>query len=513
MPEVFYVFQEENSMRIFRIPGLVLFVFILLMFNCSGPESDKLVLTTEIPFHLEEHREAARIEGSEKPQDLPTQVEWRFDEPQPGWKVTPPRPFPAEIRPATVSQTDVALRIILGSSTANPNGRLVGGAFIEVPEWAHRDWAYVIIQARSSGPCNIRLGFNVWDREGHPNEGRPNPYEMWGGGPLARLVGDSTVRTFQLPAEPQDSWEEPIRQLGLWIGAGDPLEVEILSITVVPMDVIIGEGGIPETQEQPDDDAIWKAFISWFRSAPKEADPVKAYTAKLGQEGVPETEIRRRGVVIVRLFSERTEGVETFFDWAYSQPIPAEVGFSPTPTAFLVDVEKGMKPGVALDVGMGQGRNAVFLASEGWDVTGMDISQIALDEALANADKSGVSIRTEKAAYDTFDFGVNKWDLIVIVFAWAPVSDTSFVDKLRTSLRPGGAVLFEHFIGPMTPMIRALKPNELKTFFADFDIKFYEEAQGTADWGGPKSSIVRMLARKRSRDPHSSDPPPEPMIP
>jgi hypothetical protein len=50
----------------------------------------------------------------------------------------------------------------------------------------------------------------------------------------------------------------------------------------------------------------------------------------------------------------------------------------------------------------------------------------------------------------------------------------------------------------MAPMIRALKPNELKTFFADFDIESYEETQGTADWGGPGSRLVRMLARKRS---------------
>lgn len=254
-------------------------------------------------------------------------------------------------------------------------------------------------------------------------------------------------------------------------------------------------------QEKPDDDTIWKAFIGWFRSAPKEADPFKAYAAKLGQEGVPEPEIQRRVVAIVRLFSEHPEGVEIFFDWAFSQPMtgnPAEDGFHSTPTAFLVDTVKGMKPGVALDVGTGQGRNAVFLAREGWDVTGMDISQVALDAARANADKSGVRIRTEKAAYDTFAFGVDKWDLIVIVFAWAPVSDPVFVSKLRASLRPGGAVLFEHFIGPLSPMIRAPGPNELRTFFADFDIVFYEETQGPADWGGPKSRLVRMLARKKS---------------
>jgi 2-polyprenyl-3-methyl-5-hydroxy-6-metoxy-1,4-benzoquinol methylase len=319
---------------------------------------------------------------------------------------------------------------------------------------------------------------------------------MWGGGPVARLVGDGTVQTIQLPVVPRDSWEEPIRQLGLWVGAGEPLEVEILTITVIPVDVTIGKERTPKTQDKPDDDAIWETFISWFRTSPKGADPVSAYSAKLRQEGVSETEIRRRSGVIVGLFSERTEGVETFFDWAYSQPIPADAGFSPTPTAFLVDYVEDMKPGAALDVGMGQGRNALFLAAEGWDVTGMDISQVALDVALANAEKAGHNIRTVKASYESFDFGVNKWDLIVMVFAWAPVSEQAFVAKLRTSLRPGGAVLFEHFCEPLAPMIRALKPNELKKYFAEFDIEFYEENQETGDWGGPGSHIVRLIARK-----------------
>jgi predicted O-methyltransferase YrrM len=257
---------------------------------------------------------------------------------------------------------------------------------------------------------------------------------------------------------------------------------------------------LAQTQDKPDDDAVWKAFIGWFKSVPKDADPFKAYAAKLEQEGVPKPEVQRRVTTIVRLFQERPEGIEISFDWIFAQPRtgdPAEDRMSTTPTAFLVDAVKGMKPGAALDLGTGMGRNAVYLARQGWDVTGMDISQVALDAARASAAKAGVSIRTEKAAYDTFDFGINKWDLIVMVFAWAPVEDPAFVAKLRGSLRPGGLVLFEHFCEPMAPMIHALKPNELKTFFADFDIRSYEETEGTADWGGPGSHIVRMLARKR----------------
>ena len=220
---------------------------------------------------------------------------------------------------------------------------------------------------------------------------------------------------------------------------------------------------LAQTQDKPDDDAVWKAFIGWFKSVPKDADPFKAYAAKLEQEGVPKPEVQRRVTTIVRLFQERPEGIEISFDWIFAQPRtgdPAEDRMSTTPTAFLVDAVKAMKPGAALDLGTGMGRNAVYLARQGWDVTGMDISQVALDAARASAAKAGVSIRTEKAAYDTFDFGINKWDLIVMVFAWAPVEDPAFVAKLRGSLRPGGLVLFEHFCEPMAPMIHALKRND-----------------------------------------------------
>lgn len=84
----------------------------------------------------------------------------------------------------------------------------------------------------------------------------------------------------------------------------------------------------------------------------------------------------------------------------------------------------------------------------------------------------------------------------------APVSDPSFVAKLRTALRPGGAVLFEHFIDdpdhPYPPMVRALKPNELRGISSGFDIESYEETEGIGDWGGPGSRLVRMVARKQS---------------
>jgi len=210
-------------------------LILVLGSSCGGPAP----LTVNTPLHLEEHLEAAVIVGSEVPADVPQPVVWDFDQPQPAWQATRPRPFPAGIRPAAVSQTDDALRIVLGAANANPNGRPVGGVFVDVPEWDHRDWAHVVVRARSSGPGYLGLGFNILGRGERPDEDWPNPYAM--GGQTMPLVGDSTVQSYQILFEPYETWNEPVRQLGLWLNCPDSLEVEVPSISVVPTEAAFNE--------------------------------------------------------------------------------------------------------------------------------------------------------------------------------------------------------------------------------------------------------------------------------
>jgi 2-polyprenyl-3-methyl-5-hydroxy-6-metoxy-1,4-benzoquinol methylase len=62
------------------------------------------------------------------------------------------------------------------------------------------------------------------------------------------------------------------------------------------------------------------------------------------------------------------------------------------PNPFLTTMIDGKKPGKALDIGMGQGRNALMLAERGWDVTGFDISDVAIDQAKAQAQKRGLKM-------------------------------------------------------------------------------------------------------------------------
>src|SRR6185503_12506098 len=78
------------------------------------------------------------------------------------------------------------------------------------------------------------------------------------------------------------------------------------------------------------------------------------------------------------------------------------------PTAII-----GRPPGKALDIGTGEGRNALFLAAEGWEVTAFDISDVAVKLTREAADRKGLKLSALVADADLFDYGRQRWDLVV----------------------------------------------------------------------------------------------------
>jgi hypothetical protein len=93
---------------------LIILSAVLLLFGCKDTEPEQqTALTAEMPLHLEDHLDAAHIEGSEVPEDLPEPVEWRFDDPQSDWKVVDPCKFKIDSKPPEVVRTEDALRIVL----------------------------------------------------------------------------------------------------------------------------------------------------------------------------------------------------------------------------------------------------------------------------------------------------------------------------------------------------------------------------------------------------------------
>jgi 2-polyprenyl-3-methyl-5-hydroxy-6-metoxy-1,4-benzoquinol methylase len=257
-------------------------------------------------------------------------------------------------------------------------------------------------------------------------------------------------------------------------------------------------------QDQTEEDKIWASFTAWIRTNPEKVS-LTIYEEKLTQDGLTQEEIKRQIETIRRLFKEHPEkSTEIIYDRIFSKPLtgdPEKDGFTSTPSIFMMESTKDLKPGTALDVGAGQGRNAVWLAQQGWNVTAIDISGAGLAVATANAEKAGTSITTVKTTYQDFDFGTERWDLIIMILSWAPVSDPDFVARLNASLRPGGILVFEHVLATekqsFPANVHALPPNALLSHFKDFHIQKYEEGVWLGDWGGPPAELVRMIAQRK----------------
>ena len=110
---------------------------LVLALICAGCETGPAPLTAEMPLHLEEHLDAATIVGSEVPEDIPQVVEWRFDEPQPGWKPAYGKEFSQEL--VTLVRTGDALRVILEEKHVDSDGDICGYVYTDLPDWQLQD--------------------------------------------------------------------------------------------------------------------------------------------------------------------------------------------------------------------------------------------------------------------------------------------------------------------------------------------------------------------------------------
>jgi len=179
-----------------------------------------------------------------------------------------------------------------------------------------------------------------------------------------------------------------------------------------------------------------------------------------------------------------------YWDRAYSDP---SLVFNTAPNAFLTEVVKGLQPGRALDVGMGQGRNSVYLAKVGWDVTGFDISERGMELARKSAAAAGVKIATIKASLDDFDYGAGQWDLIVGTYV-----GVRWLEAAAKGLKPGGFLVVEGYARhPNAPPGAAYGPNELLKLFMDqkLHVVRYEDVKVEPDWL-KLDGVVRLFARK-----------------
>jgi len=230
-------------------------------------------------------------------------------------------------------------------------------------------------------------------------------------------------------------------------------------------------------------------FIKWYEGYQGSWQPpevLKAYREQLAKNGVAPAEAdRRMGVINGAVRSMPVEFTTVHFNKMYSMPNPP---FRQEPSQFLMRIAEGLKPGDALDVAMGQGRNSVYLAGKGWRVTGYDLSDQGMKIAQDVAKKAGLSLETVKSSHDEFDLGKARWDLIVETFAFTNLGDDSYRQRLFDSLKPGGVLLIEGFGGK--------SDNAVLKNFLNLHVLYYEDRDDIADWSMQKMRLTRIAIRK-----------------
>ena len=173
------------------------------------------------------------------------------------------------------------------------------------------------------------------------------------------------------------------------------------------------------------------------------------------------------------------------------------------PVEFLRENISRLPKGRALCLAAGEGRNAVWLAEQGYDVTAMDASPVGLEKAKALAEQRGVKIETEVGDLQAgYDMGESEYDLITDFY----YHDVNMLPAVMRALKPGGMFVLQNFsidqlktnrFGPKNPEY-LVKPNELLRHFAGYRILHYEDTVVQLDEGMHQGAgaVVRLIVVK-----------------
>jgi SAM-dependent methyltransferase len=247
------------------------------------------------------------------------------------------------------------------------------------------------------------------------------------------------------------------------------------------------------------DEQVWQRFLAWITTAPTFDGPfavLGAYVKDLTAAGLTEEEMARHRAVIQGRMRSGDEGWQVIFNKIYSSKTP---GFNLQPNQTMADAVAGRSPGQALDAGMGQGRNAIYLAMNGWDVTGFDLSDAGVELVRRNAESAGVRLTALQASEREFDYGESRWDLIVFSYVPFDVTDERYVERLHRSLRPGGLAVVESFASDASVRGRRpvdIDPEALLWAFRAFHVTRFEDVVTMPDWTKEEARVVRMIAEK-----------------
>ncbi len=149
--------------------------------------------------------------------------------------------------------------------------------------------------------------------------------------------------------------------------------------------------------------------------------------------------------------------------------------FGTKPIAFIRDNLKLLPKGKVLDIAMGEGRNGVYLAANGYDVEGIDISEVGLKKAHKLAEQNNTKITTRVVDLEKAQLEKDKYDVVLCSY----YMQRDLIPQMKAAVKKGGVVVFETYNEDYLKYRKfnpkwALKTNELLELFKDFKILRYQ---------------------------------------
>ena len=163
-----------------------------------------------------------------------------------------------------------------------------------------------------------------------------------------------------------------------------------------------------------------------------------------------------------------------------------------SPISFLEANVHLLPKGKALDLAMGEGRNGVYLATQGFQVTGLDISEKGLEKARKLAAEKNVTIETKVVDLESHQLERNAYDVVLCIY----YLQRDLVPQIKQALKPGGMVVIETYnVDYLKYNSRfnkqfMIETNELLDWFKDFKVIRYQ----AVDDG--KTAFASIIAQK-----------------
>ena len=185
--------------------------------------------------------------------------------------------------------------------------------------------------------------------------------------------------------------------------------------------------------------------------------------------------------------------------------------WSAEPNRFLVAEVAGLAPGRALDVACGEGRNAVWLARQGWDVVAVDFSPVAIAKARGLAAHHGVEVSWIVADVAAGDLPAGPFDLVIVLYLHlhAPAM-TGVLSRAAARVGEGGTFVVvahdetniaEGHGGPQDPAVLYGPDDVVGAIGQGFTIERAERVRRPVETGGGTVDAVDCLVRAGRRPP------------